>query len=969
VTPEQITRWLANNGHRLDNPVQYLGDEPNAVRKGWAQAGVQVRWLLAASWPYFHSAGNQSIPAVYQAINDGAGYLADLSYLPETSRDMRILEKAGVPVFGIETKHEMADFDVVGTSISYMVLFMNFCKLLGMSGIPLRWKDRDERPQDWPMVLVGGQAFCAPGAMEPVVDAVWLGEVEDEPGNGGISAVCERIADFKSDGSWSSDRLACYKSLALEFPYLYFPRFVQVDYAYYDRGLPQSSKQVSGYRSLLPGQVMPRKSRHVVDMDKVRPLRSAPLLYTECGMGAGDLEVARGCPAWCGFCRLSWVTKPYRQRDVGLSVRHAAEWARNMGSTELSPFGPDFPMHTRKKELLARLLAEVSDEVDGTAMRIDDFAADEQYVLLQAQGGADTVTLGLEGSSQRMRDLVGKGTSDDDVVDAVVKGIRAGFRKFKIFMINNLPGEAEGDVLRAIELARRLAAVREEMGQPNVTIQFSFTPLLIEAQTPFQWFAPTPPDHTYIKVFDAFRDLKVQAKLGTKAEPNKVALFQLCQRASRDVGEAIVDVLERHSVASWGGVPKSLRDDLDQALRRHGFRNGLADCFDERGRHDLFGWEFIDTGVSQSLMYATYQQMVEFLCGTDPDTYDSLLDERYHGQEFVERCDTGCQGAACGACSGPAGDFRKRREYMTAAASGDRDIYAHPVRSIDLSSEAVRLRVQFIKDVRYRFVYNTHWRHSFRRAAYIAAHGLEGVLPEGTNISKRSIRFASDAIKVRDGSWFVDWAEFSLTRKVTEDQAAAFLQVMSHELSPWVTVHPTSWKLGPVSHSLGNAEAFYELEVPRQSEHYLEMRLAAWDEVEHIHLSLAGDTSYFGVSTEEANAKELLSQVWAIRRGSRLLLRFFAHGPAGPYQLAAAILGEYSPTKLMAQPAKRIAWLSASYEGDILAEACERCGHPMPLTLVRDPLTPKADRNVNMCPQCADIVNDHWLAGAAGLAV
>ena len=151
--------------------------------------------------------------------------------------------------------------------------------------------------------------------------------------------------------------------------------------------------------------------------------------------------------------------------------------------------------------------------------------------------------------------------------EAVTRGIRAGFRKFKLFMITNLPGEESGDVMRIVDLGRRLAAIRDELGQPNVMFQFSWTPLLIEAQTPFQWFAPTPPDHTLINVAEEFRDLKIQLKIGAKAEPNKVALFQLCQRASRDVGEAITDVLAELDTACWGGVPKDTRERLEAALR------------------------------------------------------------------------------------------------------------------------------------------------------------------------------------------------------------------------------------------------------------------------------------------------------------------------------------------------------------------------------------------------------------------
>src|ERR1700749_426177 len=160
----------------MDRHSIYLGTEPNADLVPFDTA--RVRWLLAASWDYSQASGNMAIPAVYASINSGApDFMCDRWYLPATHRDLEMLERKSIPVFGIESKHQARDFDVFATSISYTVLFMNFCKYLSMSGIPLRREDRV--PEDWPMVLVGGQAFCAPEFMSPVVDCFWLGEVED----------------------------------------------------------------------------------------------------------------------------------------------------------------------------------------------------------------------------------------------------------------------------------------------------------------------------------------------------------------------------------------------------------------------------------------------------------------------------------------------------------------------------------------------------------------------------------------------------------------------------------------------------------------------------------------------------------------------------------------------------------------------------------------------------------------------
>jgi hypothetical protein len=141
-TPAQIQSFLDDNLHRFDLGLQYLGDEPNSAQRDYATA--TARWCLLASWPYEAAAGNQSIPAVYKSLHDhDPAFLCDRFYLPATPGDMRLLEKNNIPIFGIETKHPLTDFDVVATSISYPVLSMSFVKMLTMSGIPARWRDRD----------------------------------------------------------------------------------------------------------------------------------------------------------------------------------------------------------------------------------------------------------------------------------------------------------------------------------------------------------------------------------------------------------------------------------------------------------------------------------------------------------------------------------------------------------------------------------------------------------------------------------------------------------------------------------------------------------------------------------------------------------------------------------------------------------------------------------------------------------
>jgi len=946
MTPARIQAWLDANAHRLDLAVQYFGTEPNAVRRDWDTA--TVRWCLMASWPYEAAAGNQSIPAVYKAIHDvNPAFLCDRFYLPATPADLRMLEKNDIPVFGIESKHPTTDFDVIATSISYPVLSMSFIKMLTMSGIPARWKERDANSS--PMVMVGGLSYGAPEVLAPVVDCWFLGECEDEPGNPGIGCVTARIGAFKALGRWTTDRIGCYADLAREFNFLYFPRFVKVSYGYEDRAHvgvgPHASKQVTGYTSDIDGMRMPFRKRHVKDLNAIAPLDNPPLLFADSSMGTGDIEVARGCPAWCSMCALSYRQKPYRQRTVDYLVDYAKNMQDNMGSTRIAPFSPDLPMYTERRRLVTELLEKVSDEVDAPSMRVDDFTADNTFILLQVHGGMDSVSLGVEGSSQRMRDLLGKGTSDSEVKEAVTRGIRAGIRKFKLYMITNLPGEDEGDVYRILKLAKDLADIRDSMGQSNVRIQFSWTPLLIEANTPLQWFAPQPANRILGDVWEEFRDLKIDFKLGAKAAEDKLAFFQLCQRASRDVGEALLDAMLDVDQACWGGVPRTFKETIEKKLRIWGFDNGYADCFDERLKHDIFGWEFIDTGVSTELLWSTYVQMREFAEVTDSHSYDLNFDSTYHGSEWIARCDERCQGKTCGACDYT--DLKHRAGYIRAT---DADIDLAAINSVDQRSQVVRVRAKISKPATYRFVGNDHWRFLFRRACFRAQTRLG--LDHG--IAKRSIRFASDEVKYRDWTAGIDYVEFAFTRAMTDTQIVAYVRNIDQFLEG--RMHIAEWQRHPVDAVTIRSDVdltFFDVEIDTDLD-TAQQRLQWWASQDSIDMRLKVEGGYFAPASEIVNAKDYVTDLWLKPDGHRLILRMLVHGRPNPYNIAAALMGKQSWLPYAKHVANRVDVFVATdrQQNDFLRPNCRSCGLGIPITLLDKPYSPE------LCPRCADECED-----------
>lgn len=1274
-TPAQIDDFVKTNQYRMDAPYQYFGDEPNSYRKPWDES--TLRFCLFACWAYEQAAGNQAIPLVYRTINEhNSEYLADRSYFHSTPRDLKMFEKAGIPVFGVESKHQLRDFDVIGTSISYPVLSINFTKQLMMSDIPPLWETRHENPEQWPFVIVGGQLYGAPEVAANIADAIFCGEVEDEDGNPGLGAVFDRIAAMKRSGRWDGDRRSCYADLALEFNFLYFPCFVDVHYGYEDRpsvarvnaglGIEETfpSKQVVGYTSNLAGMRMPFRKRIVKDMDSVEGLVNPPLLYIDPGMGAGDAEVGRGCPAWCSFplalnepivtrqgikpigdligtvqevwtptgwakaevenhgehvtqkvtfvpaaitktgraqrrgrtkfrhevvttpchgwplldgtethdlkvgdvvkasaarevlddeshalgwvhgflfgdghqrhtssgerqpkesgsfkvrlfgtkdgqhkgrfarflagnsksgwgekdfrvtaveapewaggdvvvhgwspfdvksfpqdadadynagflagwmaadawprhsdrgdledtwvldaqhrpahhggtspeewlklnaasagwvlvgtsqqgaptnygkrsaplvrhtlkrseqvawvvesieeqgvahvacltvpgahrfalasgigslnCALTYRQKPYRQRSVDYMVNMTQELVKNTGGIHIAPFSPDFPMHTQKKKLISAILENVTDDVDASSMRVDDFIADPSYILLQAHGGMDTVTLGVEGNSQRMRDLVGKGAADEDIKEAVARGIAAGLIKFKLYMIASLPGEDEGDIYRILSLAKDLADIRDSMGS-KARIQFSWTPMLIEGNTPFQWFSPTTSNYALGDVWEEFRDLKIDFKLGGKAQKDKLGYFQLTQRASREVGKAMVEAVIEMGQGCWGGAPRGLYELVDESLRAHGFLNGYADCYDERRKHDMFGWEMIDQGINVELMWVTYQQMLEMLENTDSDTYDLNFGDEYHGNEWIERCDTKCYGKTCGVCD--ADDLKIRRNYIQAAAE-EVNVNLNNVKVIDQKSVAMKFRAKVVKGEDKRFVMNDHFRYAIRRAAYRAE------LP----ITKRTVKFATDNIKFKDWTCGVDYVEFGLTRRLNPKALGELVEKMNVELqghAEQASIQFAEWTILPADADPLRSDvdlSLFEMEVdvePSTAQRAIEK----WFETDYIKMVFREESRQSGVITEEVNARDYVDDLWLARDGHRLMLKMLIRGKATPYLVYAALFEKNSWLEAAKYPAFRIEAFveNDANEVDFFRGTCQECGASIPTNVL-----------------------------------
>jgi hypothetical protein len=396
--------------------------------------------------------------------------------------------------------------------------------------------------------------------------------------------------------------------------------------------------------------------------------------------------------------------------------------------------------------------------------------------------------------------------------------------------------------------------------------------------------------------------------------------------------EAVADI----DAGCWGGAPRGLYDLVEQRLIAHGFLNGHADAFDERWKHDMFGWEFIDQGINVELMWVTYQQMKEFLEHTDAESYDRNFGDDYHGNEWVQRCDTHCYGKTCGVCD--ATDLGIRRGYIQGQAE-EVTVDLNEVNVIDQRTVAMKVRARVVKAVEKRFVPNDHFRYALRRASARA----------GFPITKRTVRFASDAIKFKDFTSGADFVEFGLLRRMTREQIAELVPKVNHELganmqlTDW-TVHPAS--AAPLRQDVDLRLFDLELEMDRSS---VESALARWRREPYVKMIIR-ELIRTGMARTEVNAKEYVQDLWLVRRGASLHLRMLLRGEANPYEAVAALFEKRSWIEAAKYAMVCVEAFAPVDENalDFFRPACIECGVVIPVNLLDRPFDPER------CPRCLD---------------
>jgi radical SAM family uncharacterized protein len=456
---------------KVEKPARYTGNELNAIIKNPAK--VKVHFAFAFPDLYEIGMSYTGMQIIYHIVNQSENYYCERTFAP--AKDMeKVLREESIPLFSIETKTPLNEFHMIGFTLQYELSYTNILNMIDLAGLPVLAADRTD---NMPIIIAGGPCAFNPEPLAPFIDLFLVGDGEEA-----IMSLCQLYEA-------NPDKKTFLKQ-AVKLDGVYVP-------SNYDLTYHQVQKSI------------------VRNLDK-QPYPETPIVpYIETVHDRAVIEIFRGCTRGCRFCQAGIIYRPVRERRPKTIRKIAEAQLKSTGHEELSLLSLSTSDYSKFEPLVMDLMDLCESEhvsLSLPSLRLDSFSLKVLQEIQKVRKSG--LTFAPEAGTQRLRDVINKSITDEDIYNAVRQAISLGWNQIKLYFMIGLPTETTEDLDGIAEIAKKILEINEEIhgkknGRFNVTISVSnFVP---KAHTPFQWVAQNRPEE-FVSKHNYLRNVSAKAR-------------------------------------------------------------------------------------------------------------------------------------------------------------------------------------------------------------------------------------------------------------------------------------------------------------------------------------------------------------------------------------------------------------------------------------------------------------------------